>query len=99
MSKFLALIFKYLNQGDPEWIVRRRMSVGTLIFGMFCICDGAWFETDHGFANELITEGFSMIKFVIGVYVAGAITDDHLQRISPGATLAIPGATSLKKGD
>lgn len=71
---------KYVNVGQKDWAIRRRIVALTLIFCAIMTMWGAssYMPTDK--ATLIINQCFTLATFVIGYYVFGAIVDDHLKR-------------------
>lgn len=79
---------RYLNVGDPEWTVRRRLAVAITLFAMWMIVYGAvWLGHDRDtavLAASLISDGRTILMAVLTVYVAAATIDGHLKRLNAG---------------
>lgn len=83
---------KFFSVGNPDWTVRRRIVIYSLLF---CAAEIVWasqwmrMET----APSIISQAFIMATFIIGGYVFGNVVDDHLKRKAEAGQLQPPPAT------
>ena len=77
--KSLDNVKEYLKAGSPDWAIRRRIVIGTLLFcGVMIIWAAGWMSLDKG--TLIINQSYTLMTFVIGYYVFGPIVDDHMKR-------------------
>lgn len=75
-----------LHQPDPvknRWRIRRRLIVGTVLFGAAMIIAGAFGLFSDKFTGELVYGGVTLISAVLTAYSTMATFDDKWQGVPP----------------
>lgn len=66
--------------GDREWAWRRRAALASVLVELAGILHSTFFDFEVEHAALVMNSCQAGLATTLGIYVAGAVTDDHLKR-------------------
>ena len=76
----LIRLTEWMNKGDPQWALRRRLVWIITIWSMGLSVWALGYEDDRAITTQLIKTSADTLFWVLTIYVGGAVADDNARR-------------------